>query len=87
MVSPAPRDSFDLLAKIYQVPYRDYQQHLGLLTDLFELSPLLSIPVRKLSLGQWMRCEIAACLIHQPKLLLWDEPTIGLDVVARARIR
>ncbi|MTI96110.1 MAG: ABC transporter ATP-binding protein [Firmicutes bacterium] len=82
-----PRDSFDLLAKIYEVPYRTYTDRLAELIDLFELTELLNTPVRKLSLGQRMRCEIAACLLHGPKILLLDEPTIGLDVVARGRIR
>lgn len=82
-----PQDSFDLLAKIYEVPYREYKERLANLTDIFELQDLLKSPVRKLSLGQRMRCEIAACLLHNPKILFLDEPTIGLDVVARDRIR
>lgn len=82
-----PQDSFDLLAKIYEVPYRQYKERLANLVDIFELQDLLNNPVRKLSLGQRMRCEIAACLLHNPKILFLDEPTIGLDVVARNRIR
>ena len=82
-----PQDSFDLLAKIYEVPYRQYKQRMGKLVDTFSLQDLLNSPVRKLSLGQRMRCEIAACLLHNPKILFLDEPTIGLDVVARNRIR
>lgn len=82
-----PQDSFDLLARIYEIPYRQYRQRLAQLVELFELHPLLTSPVRKLSLGQRMRCEIAACLLHAPQVLFLDEPTIGLDVVARSRIR
>lgn len=82
-----PQDSFDLLARIYEVPYRQYKERLANLVDIFELQDLLRSPVRKLSLGQRMRCEIAACLLHNPKVLFLDEPTIGLDVVARNRIR
>jgi ABC-2 type transport system ATP-binding protein len=82
-----PQDSFDLLAKIYEVPYREYRSRLAKLVEIFELQELLKSPVRKLSLGQRMRCEIAACLLHKPKILFLDEPTIGLDVVARNKIR
>ncbi len=82
-----PQDSFDLLAKIYEVPYREYKERLAKLVAIFELEDLLKNPVRKLSLGQRMRCEIAACLLHNPRILFLDEPTIGLDVVARNNIR
>ena len=82
-----PQDSFDLLAKIYEVPYRKYTERLANLVDVFDLQDLLKSPVRKLSLGQRMRCEIAACLLHSPKILFLDEPTIGLDVVAKNNIR
>lgn len=82
-----PQDSFDLLAKIYEVPYRQYKERLANLVDMFALGTLLKTPVRKLSLGQRMRCEIAASLLHNPEILFLDEPTIGLDVVARSQIR
>ena len=80
-------ESFELLARVFDVPGPAARARLAELSELFELGPLLAQPVRKLSLGQRMRCELAASLIHRPELLFLDEPTIGLDVVARARIR
>jgi ABC-2 type transport system ATP-binding protein len=80
-------DSFELNRVIYRVPLAQYQQTLSELTELLELSPLLSKPVRNLSLGERMKCEIAAALLHRPSVLFLDEPTIGLDVTAQRRIR
>ncbi|MBU0491558.1 MAG: ATP-binding cassette domain-containing protein [Chloroflexi bacterium] len=82
-----PQDTFDLLASIYELDDAVYRRRLARLVDLFELTPYLHTPVRKLSLGERMRCEIAASLIHGPRILFLDEPTIGLDVVVKARIR
>ncbi|HSH03982.1 MAG TPA: ATP-binding cassette domain-containing protein [Anaerolineae bacterium] len=80
-------DTFRLFARIYELDERAYQQRLGFLVDTFQLEPLLHIPVRKLSLGQRMKCEIAASLLHRPRIIFLDEPTIGLDVVAKHQIR
>lgn len=80
-------DSFDLLAHIYEIPQPAYQERLKFLIDLFAIEPYLHIPVRKLSLGERMRCEIAASLLHRPRILFLDEPTIGLDVIVKQRIR
>ena len=80
-------DSFDLLARIYELDRTDYQERLDYLVELFAIAPYLQVPVRKLSLGERMRCEIAASLIHRPRILFLDEPTIGLDVVVKQRIR
>lgn len=82
-----PSDTLTLLGRIYEVPGPVFKQRLGKLVDLFELKDIMNTPVRKLSLGQRMRCEIAASLLHSPKVLFLDEPTIGLDVVARQKIR
>jgi ABC-2 type transport system ATP-binding protein len=82
-----PQDSFDLLAHIYEVPATAYRQRLAQLVELFEIGETLATPVRKLSLGERMRCEIAASLLHRPQILFLDEPTIGLDVVVKQRIR
>lgn len=82
-----PRDTFELLAHVYDLPAHDYRRRLGMLADRFELGPLMGTAVRKLSLGQRMRCEIAASLLHSPRVLFLDEPTVGLDVVARRAIR
>ncbi|MCP4541111.1 MAG: ATP-binding cassette domain-containing protein [Chloroflexi bacterium] len=82
-----PADSFELLAHIYELDKSAYRQRLNYLIELFEISDYLRTPVRKLSLGERMRCEIAASLLHRPRILFLDEPTIGLDVVVKQRIR
>ncbi|MFZ5916743.1 MAG: ABC transporter ATP-binding protein [Chloroflexota bacterium] len=82
-----PQDSFDLLSRIYELHPTAYRQRLAYLVDLFEIGEYLESPVRKLSLGERMRCEIAASLLHRPRILFLDEPTIGLDVVVKQRIR
>ena len=82
-----PSDTYDLLAKIYEIDEKEYRQRLAELTGLFGLEPLLKKPVRQLSLGERMRCEIVASLLHQPRILFLDEPTIGLDINARLLIR
>ena len=82
-----PADSFDLLARIYELDQAAYRQRLAYLVELFEVGGYLQTPVRKLSLGERMRCEIAASLLHRPRILFLDEPTIGLDVVVKQRIR
>jgi ABC-2 type transport system ATP-binding protein len=83
----APIHSFELNRVIYRIPPADYQRILKELTDLLELGPLLTKPVRNLSLGERMKCEIAAALLHRPQVVFLDEPTIGLDVTMQRRIR
>ena len=80
-------DSFELLKDIYRIPDPEYQQSLEELTGLLNLSELLRSPARQLSLGQRMRCEIAASLLHRPRILFLDEPTIGLDAVSKLAVR
>ncbi len=80
-------DSFELNRAIYRLPGADYQRTLKELTELLELGPLLKKPVRNLSLGERMKCEIAAALLHRPQVVFLDEPTIGLDVTMQRRIR
>lgn len=82
-----PSDTFDLLSKIYEIDFATYQKRLKELVSLFELSSFLHKPVRHLSLGERMRCEIVASLLHYPKILFLDEPTIGLDINAKLMIR
>lgn len=83
----AVRESFALLAKIYEIEPQEYKSRLARLTEILGLEELLRTPVRKLSLGQRMRCDLAASLLHNPKVLFLDEPTIGLDAVAKESIR
>lgn len=80
-------DSFALLKDIYSISTPQYRHNLEELTDLLHLQELLKTPTRQLSLGQRMRCEIAASLLHQPKILFLDEPTIGLDAVSKLAVR
>ena len=83
----AVQESFRLLKKVYKVSDEDYENHMQEVIRTLEIEPLLDKPVRKLSLGQRMRCELAAALIHNPPLLFLDEPTIGLDVLVKSKIR
>ncbi|WP_318505505.1 ATP-binding cassette domain-containing protein [Bacillus sp. T3] len=83
----AVQESFRLLKKVYKVSDEQYNEHMGHVIKTLDLEPLLDKPVRKLSLGQRMRCELAAALIHNPPLLFLDEPTIGLDVLVKLKIR
>ena len=80
-------DSFDLLKEIYSIPEGTYRDNVGELTELLDLEQLLRTPARQLSLGQRMRCEIAASLLHSPRILFLDEPTIGLDAVSKLAVR
>jgi ABC-2 type transport system ATP-binding protein len=80
-------ESFRLLRKVYRVPEREFKQRLDELVERLQLSELLTRPVRKLSLGQRMRCELTAALLHNPKILFLDEPTIGLDILVKSEIR
>ncbi len=80
-------DSFDLLRDIYDVPEAEYRSNLKLLMETLDLKDIILTPVRQLSLGQRMRCEIAASLLHSPSILFLDEPTIGLDAISKIAVR
>ncbi len=80
-------ETLNLLRRIYRVEKDDYNRRLEELTSLLDLTPLLSKPARKLSLGERMRCDFAASMVHDPPILFLDEPTIGLDVSAKFRVR
>lgn len=80
-------DSFELLKDIYKIPYKKYRNNLDSLSALLDIETIIKTPVRQLSLGQRMRCEIAASLLHDPKILFLDEPTIGLDAVSKIAVR
>jgi ABC-2 type transport system ATP-binding protein len=80
-------ESFDLLRDIYRVPQGEYKRARDELIALLALEPLLDVPVRQLSLGQRMRCDLAAALLHSPRILFLDEPTIGLDAVSKLAVR
>lgn len=80
-------DSFELIRDIYQVDSNTYRHNVDELIEVLDLKEIIKTPVRQLSLGQRMRCEIAASLIHNPKVLFLDEPTIGLDAVSKIAVR
>lgn len=80
-------DTFELLKEVYWIPERKYKSNLDRLVALLDLKDILRTPTRQLSLGQRMRCEIAASLLHSPKILFLDEPTIGLDATAKIAVR
>jgi ABC-2 type transport system ATP-binding protein len=80
-------DSFELLRHIYKVPTERYRTSLARFREVLDLDPFLNTPVRQLSLGQRIRGELTASMLHEPELLFLDEPTIGLDVVAKQRVR
>jgi ABC-2 type transport system ATP-binding protein len=81
------RDSYELARRIYRIPDARYRANLDRCVDLLDLGALLDTPVRQLSLGQRMRGDLAAALLHDPRVLYLDEPTIGLDVVSKAKVR
>src|SRR3972149_3028276 len=80
-------ETFELNRALYEIPRKKYEESLNELVSLLEVKKLLSIPVRRLSLGQRMRLELVAALIHQPKVVFLDEPTIGLDLIAQQKVR
>ncbi|MDQ2714805.1 MAG: ATP-binding cassette domain-containing protein [Chloroflexota bacterium] len=82
-----PQDTFNLLAHIYELDMRAYRKRRDFLVDVFDIADYMRTPARKLSLGERMRCELAAALLHTPTIIFLDEPTIGLDVIAKQRIR
>ncbi len=82
-----PLDSFNLLGNIYEMDKEKLKKRIEMLKEVFEIGDLMNVPVRKLSLGQRIRCEIAASILHEPEIIFLDEPTIGLDVVVKQKIR
>lgn len=80
-------ETFELNRAIYDIPVRSYNENLNELVELLDIRGILNTPVRKLSLGQRMRMELTAALLHKPKVLFLDEPTIGLDIIAQQKIR
>jgi ABC-2 type transport system ATP-binding protein len=82
-----PQDTFDLLARIYELDLDEYRKRRDFLIEVFDIADYIRTPARKLSLGERMRCELAAALMHKPSVVFLDEPTIGLDVIAKQRIR
>lgn len=80
-------DSFELLKEIYKISDQDYAKNLESLTKLLDLRELINVPPRQMSLGQRMKCELASALLHNPKILFLDEPTIGLDSTAKLAVR
>ena len=82
-----PLETFQLNKEIYEIPEEKYKETLNELVALLEVEDILKVQVRKLSLGQRMKCELIAALLHSPKVLFLDEPTIGLDVVAQKKMR
>jgi len=82
-----PQDTFNLLAHIYELDMAAYRKRRDFLVEVFAIAEHMRTPARKLSLGERMRCELAAALLHKPELVFLDEPTIGLDVIAKQRIR
>ncbi len=80
-------DSYELLKDIYKIPSQEYTRNFDMLVETLDISNIINIPVRQLSLGQRMRCEIAASLLHSPRLLFLDEPTIGLDAASKLAVR
>lgn len=80
-------DSFELLKEIYNIPDEKYKKQKEMLTDMLNIQELIRTPTRQLSLGQRMRCEIAAAFLHDPKIVFLDEPTIGLDSTSKIAVR
>ncbi len=80
-------DSFELLKGIYKIPESKFKSNMKMLTDLLNIEEIIKVPTRQLSLGQRMKCEIAASLLHSPKILFLDEPTIGLDAISKIAVR
>lgn len=80
-------DSFELLKDIYKIPEDKFKKNITMLSEMLNIKDIIKVPTRQLSLGQRMRCEIAASLLHSPKILFLDEPTIGLDAVSKIAVR
>ncbi len=80
-------DNFSLIASIYDIEKKQYQERLAYLAKQFEVCDFIKTPIRQLSLGQRMRCEVIAALLHQPKIVFLDEPTIGLDIITKQSFR
>ena len=83
----SPLDSYEVIKHIYKIPEKKYKENLERFTELLDMSKFINQPVRQLSLGQRMRADIAAALLHSPKIVFFDEPTIGIDVVGKDKIR
>ena len=80
-------DSFELIKSIYKIPDEKYQKQKEMLVNMLNIKEIIKTPTRQLSLGQRMRCEIAAAFLHDPKIVFLDEPTIGLDSVSKVAVR